>query len=87
MPATVFVTAHNHYAVQAFEVQALDYLTKPVEPQRLQSTLRRIHERIAHHAAFQTHEQLKAALALLRPENLGRVSPPKPRDALSWACG
>ena len=30
MPVTVFVTAHNHYAVQAFEVHALDYLTKPV---------------------------------------------------------
>ena len=34
MPVTVFVTAHNHYAVKAFEVQALDYLTKPVEPER-----------------------------------------------------
>ncbi len=34
MPATVFVTAHQHYAVQAFKVQALDYLTKPVEAER-----------------------------------------------------
>lgn len=69
MPATVFVTAHNQYAVQAFEVQALDYLTKPVEPERLQSTLRRIRERMTHRAAFQTHEQLKLALAALRPES------------------
>lgn len=47
IPATVFVTAHNQYAVQAFEVNALDYLTKPVEMPRLQATLARIKERIA----------------------------------------
>jgi two-component system LytT family response regulator len=69
MPITVFVTAHNHYAVQAFEVHALDYLTKPVEPERLQSTLRRIRERVAHQSAFQTQEQLKSALLALRPQN------------------
>src|ERR1700761_2553724 len=40
MPVTVFVTAHDQYAIQAFEVQALDYLTKPVEPERLRATLR-----------------------------------------------
>jgi two-component system LytT family response regulator len=37
MPVTVFVTAHNQYAVRAFEVHALDYLTKPIEPERMQS--------------------------------------------------
>src|SRR6185437_10339649 len=39
MPVTVFVTAHNQYAIQAFEVSALDYLTKPVEADRLKGTL------------------------------------------------
>src|ERR1700761_672356 len=47
MPVTVFVTAHSHYAVQAFEVHALDYLTKPVEAGRLQATVCRVKERIA----------------------------------------
>jgi two-component system, LytTR family, response regulator len=42
MPVTVFVTAHNQYAVKAFEVHALDYLTKPIEPERLLSTLARV---------------------------------------------
>src|ERR1700761_839587 len=42
MPATVFVTAHDDYAVRAFRVQALDYLTKPVEPDRLRETLVRV---------------------------------------------
>jgi len=69
MPITVFVTAHNHYAVQAFEVHALDYLTKPIEPERLQSTLQRIRERVAYQSAFQTQEQLKAALLALKPQN------------------
>src|ERR1700728_3968876 len=60
MPVTVFVTAHNQYAVQAFEVHALDYLTKPIEPERLQSTLVRVKERIASNNALITHEQLKS---------------------------
>ncbi len=63
MPVTVFVTAHNHYAVQAFEVRALDYLTKPVEAERLEATLGRVRERIASQTALQTHEQLKSVLA------------------------
>jgi len=69
MPATVFVTAHNHYAIQAFEVNALDYLTKPVEQARLKSTLARVKERIALEAARMTQEQLQSALQALRQEN------------------
>src|SRR4029453_3809223 len=34
-PAVVFVTAHDRYAVDAFAVEAFDYLVKPVEPERL----------------------------------------------------
>jgi two-component system LytT family response regulator len=74
MPATVFVTAHNRYAVHAFEVHALDYLTKPVEPERLRATLVRVRERIASQEALLTQEQLKAVLASL--EN-GRQEFPK----------
>jgi len=65
MPVTVFVTAHNHYALKAFEVQALDYLTKPVEPDRLHATLAHVKERIASQTALMTHEQLKSLLAAL----------------------
>ena len=38
----VFVTAHDQYAVRAFEVNALDYLLKPVAPDRLAEALRRV---------------------------------------------
>lgn len=41
-PPVVFVTAHPEYAVRAFEVDAIDYLTKPVRLQRLQTALQKI---------------------------------------------
>ena len=44
-PAVVFVTAHAGHAVQAFELEALDYLTKPVRLERLQAMLQKV-ERI-----------------------------------------
>ena len=43
----VFVTAYDHYAVEAFAQGALDYLLKPVEPPRLAETVRRLEERMA----------------------------------------
>ncbi len=41
-PAVVFVTAHAEHAVQAFELEALDYLTKPVRLERLQAMLQKV---------------------------------------------
>ena len=77
MPVTVFVTAHNEYAVQAFEVHALDYLTKPVEPERLRATLVRVKERIASQAALITHEQMKSVLSSLENGGASRQDFPK----------
>lgn len=42
----VFVTAHDEYALRAFEQDAVDYLLKPVEPTRFQETLRRLERRL-----------------------------------------
>jgi two-component system, LytTR family, response regulator LytT len=44
-PAIVFVTAHAEYAVDAFAVEAFDYLLKPVDPERLARVLERLRER------------------------------------------
>jgi len=49
-PAVVFVTAFAEHAVQAFELEALDYLTKPVRLERLQAALQKI-ERARHQLA------------------------------------
>ncbi len=44
---TVFVTAYDAFAIRAFEVNALDYLLKPVEPERLEATIRRLTDSVA----------------------------------------
>jgi DNA-binding LytR/AlgR family response regulator len=76
----VFVTAYDHYAVQAFTQGALDYLLKPVEPARLADTVRRIKERLhSSRPAANTEQllqQLSAELAKLR----GGVK----REPLRW---
>ncbi len=46
-PAIVFVTAYPEYAVQGFEVEALDYLVKPVSPERFADTIMKIRKKVA----------------------------------------
>jgi two-component system LytT family response regulator len=46
MPLVAFVTAYDEYAVQAFEVNAIDYLLKPIEKSRLRETIQRASERL-----------------------------------------
>ena len=41
-PALVFVTAYDQYALQAFDAQAIDYLLKPVQPERLEKTVTKL---------------------------------------------
>jgi two-component system, LytTR family, response regulator len=49
-PRVVFTTAYDHYAVKAFEVSALDYLLKPVEPERLTAALVKVRATISSQA-------------------------------------
>ncbi len=44
LPAVVFVTAYDEYALRAFDVHAVDYLLKPIEPERFARTLARVRE-------------------------------------------
>lgn len=48
LPPVIFVTAHDEFAVRAFELDAIDYLLKPVRPERLVAALDRVRQR-AHH--------------------------------------
>ena len=63
-PALVFVTAYDQYAVQAFEAQAVDYVLKPVQPQRLARTV----EKLKQVLALREHQgtDLEATLGQLR---------------------
>jgi two-component system response regulator LytT len=49
-PAIVFVTAHERYAIDAFAVEAFDYILKPVEPDRLTRVVERLQERSTENA-------------------------------------
>lgn len=51
MPATVFLTAFDQFAIQAFEAEALDYLVKPVSEARFGATMRRLARRLSSNGA------------------------------------
>jgi DNA-binding LytR/AlgR family response regulator len=63
-PALVFVTAYEHYAVQAFEAQAVDYLLKPVQSERLQKTVTKLQASLTNRN--QTALALESTLSQLR---------------------
>jgi len=48
LPLVAFITAYDEYAVRAFEMNAVDYLLKPVDPSRLRLTVNRAIERLEH---------------------------------------
>jgi two-component system LytT family response regulator len=67
MPATIFVTAYEQYAVRAFEANAVDYLVKPFSRERFATTLQRAKQRLASKGAeSRTSAQILQALEALR---------------------
>jgi DNA-binding LytR/AlgR family response regulator len=72
----VFVTAYDHYAVEAFAQGVLDYLVKPVEPERLAETVARLKERLAAaQPALNTEALLQQLSAQLEQLKSGAPSP------------
>jgi two-component system, LytTR family, response regulator len=63
IPAIVFVTAHDQYALSAFEAQALDYLLKPFSDERFAATLARAKHQIRQRDAAELSRKLHALLA------------------------
>ena len=81
-PLLVFVTAYDDYALQAFEAQAVDYLVKPVDRQRLAGCVARLQARLA--ARVAPAQGIEQALAQLRGL-LGAAAPTAPRLAVIQA--
>ena len=78
MPATIFVTAYDQYALDAFDSAAVDYLVKPFKDDRFEEAVRRARRRVEADSREQLHEQL---MALLQSGPSAVVSAPPPSDA------
>jgi two-component system LytT family response regulator len=84
MPLIAFVTAFDEYAVRAFEMNAVDYLLKPVDPSRLRTTVNRALERLER-ADLRPDEADRIRAAALEytaraPQSLLRRIPVRKRD-------
>ncbi|MEO7062209.1 MAG: hypothetical protein ABI082_00345 [Dokdonella sp.] len=63
MPATIFATAHDHFALAAFDANAIDYLLKPFAEERFARSVAKVRHRIRTAPAVNYREQLVALLA------------------------
>ena len=73
-PLFVFVTAYSDHAIRAFEAQAIDYLVKPVDEQRLADALDRVRQRLGERKQVQEAERLREGLAEVAPEAMSTLS-------------
>jgi len=69
MPATIFVTAYDRYALRAFDINATDYLLKPVERGRFERALVRAKERIAARLPHEVNQRVMAALEQVKRQD------------------
>lgn len=79
-PVIVFVTAHDKFALRAFEVHAVDYLLKPFDRERFKTALLRALERAKHREGAGQNQPQSAVIAELR-------WPPKPLERLAVKTG
>ncbi|MCI0474264.1 MAG: response regulator [Ignavibacteria bacterium] len=61
----IFVTAYDEYAIKAFEINALDYLLKPVNPARLKNSIQRLYQNIAGKQLFSMKFEYEDSIFLL----------------------
>ena len=69
-PLFVFVTAYSDHALRAFEADAVDYLMKPVDEDRLADTLDRVRQRLAEKRGAEEAGKLKEVLAEVAPDSM-----------------
>ncbi|MWV26424.1 LytR/AlgR family response regulator transcription factor [Aurantiacibacter rhizosphaerae] len=69
-PLFVFVTAYQEHAIRAFEANAVNYLMKPVDEDKLADTIERVRQRLAEKRSADEAEKLKDVLAEVSPDSL-----------------
>jgi len=77
MPATIFVTAFDQFAVEAFDVAAVDYLVKPFDDERLEAAFERARGRLALEGLGQLREKLLSVLQSPTPAPAGGLPDPR----------
>jgi len=89
-PALVFVTAYDQHALQAFEAQAVDYLLKPVQAERLEKTVARVRALLAARRGPHATDAMDAALGQLRSllaPGAGQGAPLQPLRTVQASVG
>jgi two-component system LytT family response regulator len=74
-PPTIFITAHDTFAVRAFEAHALDYLLKPVGEQRFDAALARLRRELDNHRAVELGRRMAALVASVGPRPAPATAP------------
>ena len=74
-PLFVFVTAYSEHAIRAFDANAIDYLMKPVEPDRLADTMERVRAQLANRRTVDEVEQLRNMLNEVAPDAVENLMP------------
>jgi len=72
-PALIFVTAHAEHAVEAFELEAVDYLTKPVRLERLQAALQKVERIVQFRRGLEAHSAQEDVLIIQERGRTERV--------------
>ncbi|CUS46291.1 MAG: LytTR family DNA-binding domain-containing protein [Pseudomonadota bacterium] len=75
-PAVIFITAFDHFAIRAFEVSAVDYVLKPIDPPRLLEAIDRARARLAADTSASQVQEMRAIIEDLRAEFHDRARSP-----------
>jgi len=81
MPVILFLTAYDEYAVKAFEVNALDYILKPIDEERLQQVLEKVRTNIEQKRALNHKRLLLKLVSDISGESIGSFDEIRDRNA------
>lgn len=79
-PLIVFVTAFEEHAIRAFEANAVNYLMKPVDEDKLADTIARVRQRLAEKKSTEEAEKLKNVLSEVAPDAVEAIEESEPTE-------